>query len=254
MSYLDDLFGLDGRSAIVTGAARGNGLAMATALLRAGASVTMVDRSSEDLRARVDEFSTAGLSARAFVGDVTSDEDRKRLFEDLDRLDVLVNNAGITLPNPWLDYPINDWDRTYRVNLLAPFELCQLAARQMVSHGGGSVINVTSLNSELAFPDNPAYMAFKGALRQLTRSLALDLGSQGVRANCIVPGYIRTEMTRASWSDKQRETARASRTALQRWGVPSDLSGAVVFLAGNASEYVTGLDLYVDGGWMIKGL
>jgi gluconate 5-dehydrogenase len=97
-------------------------------------------------------------------------------------------------------------------------------------------------------------MAFKGALRQLTRSLALDLGRKGVRANCIAPGYFRTEMTRLSWGDPQREQARAERTAVGRWGVPSDLAGAVVFLASDASAYVTGHDLLIDGGWSIKGL
>jgi NAD(P)-dependent dehydrogenase (short-subunit alcohol dehydrogenase family) len=124
----------------------------------------------------------------------------------------------------------------------------------MAAQGRGSIVNVTSLNAELAFPDNPAYMAFKGALRQLTRSLALDLGPKGVRANCIAPGYMRTEMTRKSWSNSDREQARAGRTVLGRWGLPTDLAGAVVFLAGDASSYVTGQDLVVDGGWTIKGL
>jgi NAD(P)-dependent dehydrogenase (short-subunit alcohol dehydrogenase family) len=254
MTYLEQLFGLAGRTAIVTGAARGNGLAMAEALLRAGASVIMADLLVEVLAQQVGLFISEGLDARAFSGDVTSGEDRARLFDSLERVDILVNNAGVTFPHPWLDYPIDDWNTTYRVNLLAPFELCRLAARRMVSQGRGSIINVTSLNAELAFPDNPAYMAFKGALRQLTRSLALDLGRQGVRANCIAPGYMKTEMTRISWSDPERERARAGRSALGRWGVPADLAGAVVFLAGDASAYVTGQDLYVDGGWMIKGL
>jgi gluconate 5-dehydrogenase len=124
----------------------------------------------------------------------------------------------------------------------------------MSQQGKGSIINITSLNAELAFPDNPAYMAFKGALRQLTRSLALDLGGRGVRANCIAPGYIRTDMTRASWSDSTREKARASRTVIGRWGMPADLAGAVIFLASDASAFVTGHDLLVDGGWSIKGL
>ena len=254
MSYLDSLFGLSGRVGVVTGAARGNGLAIAEALLRAGASVTLVDRLAEPLANEVARLRADGLDATAFAGDVTADDDRARLFAGLPRVDILVNNAGVTRPHPWLEYPRADWDLTYQVNLLAPFELCRLAAQRMSEQRRGSIINVTSLNAELAFPDNPAYMAFKGALRQLTRSLALDFGASGVRANCLAPGYLRTEMTRGSWSDPVREQARAGRTALGRWGIPSDLAGAVVFLAGDGSAYVTGQDLIVDGGWSIKGL
>lgn len=254
MSYLESLFGLSGRTAVVTGAARGNGRAMAEALLRAGAEVILVDRLADTLDREVSLLAGEGLAARGTVCDITSDVERQRLFGELGRIDILVNNAGITLPHPWLDYPQDSWEMTYRVNLLAPFELCRLAARRMAEQGRGSIINITSLNAELAFPDNPAYMAFKGALRQLTRSLALDLGGRGVRANCIAPGYIRTDMTRASWSDPTREQARAGRTALGRWGLPADLAGAVIFLASDASAFVTGHDLLVDGGWSIKGL
>ncbi|MCX6996560.1 MAG: SDR family oxidoreductase [Kiritimatiellaeota bacterium] len=254
MNYLETIFGLAGRTAIVTGAARGNGRAMAEALLQAGAEVLLVDRLADVLDREVALLVGQGLAARAIVCDITFDLDRQRLFRELSRIDILVNNAGVTLPHPWLDYPADSWETTYRVNLLAPFELCRLAARRMVEQGKGSIINITSLNAELAFPDNPAYMAFKGALRQLTRSLALDLGGRGVRANCIVPGYIRTDMTRASWSDSTREQARAARTAIGRWGMPGDLAGAVIFLASDASAFVTGHDLLVDGGWSIKGL
>lgn len=254
MSYLDDLFNLTGRTAIVTGAAQGNGLAIAEALLRAGASVILVDRQGDTLHQRVEELVNDGLAAIGFVADITCPDERGRLFTGLDRLDILINNAGVTLPHPWLEYPHEAWDKTYQVNLLAPFELCRLSAKLMASNGGGSVINITSLNAELAFPDNPAYMAFKGALRQLTRSLAVDLGPKGVRANCIAPGYVRTEMTKMSWNDPEYEKARAARTALGRWGLPTDLAGAAVFLAGDASAYITGQDLYIDGGWSIKGL
>ncbi len=254
MTYLDQLFGIEGRWAVVTGAARGNGLALAQALAKASATVVLVDRLSDAVTKQCEALTAQGLDVRGFVGDVTSPEDRRRLFEDLPRIDVLVNNAGVTFPHPWLEYPAEDWNTTYQVNLLAPFEMCRLAAARMVKQGGGSIINITSLNAELAFPDNPAYMAFKGGLRQLTRSLALDLGRHGVRANCIAPGYMRTEMTRGSWSDPEREKARADRTEIGRWGQPEDLAGAVIFLASPASAYVTGQDLFVDGGWSIKGL
>jgi len=254
MTYLEDLFSLRDRTAVVTGAARGNGLALAEALARAHATVIMVDRLKEAVTQQCERLTSEGLNAKPFIGDVTSAEDRKHLFAQLSRVDVLVNNAGVTFPHPALEYPTEAWDATYQVNLLAPFELCRLAAPRMVSQGHGSIINITSLNAELAFPDNPAYMACKGGLRQLTRSLAIDLGRHGVRANCIAPGYMRTEMTRGSWSDPAREKARAERTAIGRWGCPDDLRGAVIFLASDASAFVTGQDLFVDGGWSIKGL
>ena len=124
----------------------------------------------------------------------------------------------------------------------------------MKDQGGGSIINITSIGAELGFPNNPAYIAAKGALKQLTRSLALDLGSFGIRVNNIGPGYFRTDMTKGSWNDPQLEEDRIRRTILGRWGEPDDLAGAAIFLASEASRYITGQDLYVDGGWLAKGL
>ena len=124
----------------------------------------------------------------------------------------------------------------------------------MKTQGQGSIINITSLNAELAFPDNPAYVAFKGGLKQLTKALALDLGSSGIRVNSIGPGYIRTEMTSRSWANQPARQLRAERSVLKRWGEPTDLAGAVIYLASDASSFVTGQDVYVDGGWLIKGL
>ena len=124
----------------------------------------------------------------------------------------------------------------------------------MSEQGGGSIINITSIAAEVGFPDNPAYQAAKGALKHLTRSLAVDLGSSGVRVNNIGPGYFKTDMTKGSWSDPEKREERSNRTLLGRWGVPEDLAGVVVFLASEASSYVTGQNIYVDGGWLAKGL
>ena len=124
----------------------------------------------------------------------------------------------------------------------------------MKDQGGGSIINITSIGAELGFPNNPAYIAAKGALKQLTKSLALDLGPFGIRVNNIGPGYFRTDMTKGSWNDPQLEEDRIRRTILGRWGEPDDLAGAAIFLASEASRYITGQDLYVDGGWLAKGL
>ena len=136
----------------------------------------------------------------------------------------------------------------------APFRLSRAVAGRMKAQRSGSIINITSLSAELAFPDNPAYVAFKGGLKQLGKALALDLAPFGIRVNNLGPGYIHTEMTRKSFEDPPRHEERAARSALNRWGEPEDLQGPAIFLASPASAFVTGQDLYVDGGWMIKGL
>ena len=256
--YLTNLFSLTGRGALVTGAARGNGKAIAGALLRAGAWVVLTDRLERELQRTVKEFKGKGLKAIGIVADITSAAERAALVQFAEKaeghVDILINNAGITLPHAGLDYPEENWERTYQVNLKAPFELSRLAAKAMAKRRCGVILNITSLNAELAFPDNPAYMACKGALKQLSKSLALDLGRFGIRVNNLGPGYMKTAMTKGSWQDPARRAARAGRTVLGRWGKPEDLAGAVIFLASDASAYVTGQDLYVDGGWLITGL
>ena len=232
------LFSLDSKVALVTGAANGNGKAIASGFKEAGASVISLDLENADV-----------------VCDVTDYDKMEVVLSSLDKVDILVNNAGVTYPAPFLSYPDDEWDRTYEVNLKAPFKLMQLVGEKMKTNKcGGSIINITSLNAELAFPDNPAYMAFKGALKQLTKSAAIDLGKYDIRVNNIGPGYFKTNMTRASWEDKEKYNARKKRTMLNRWGSPADLVGIAVFLASDASSYITSQDIYVDGGWSAKGL
>ena len=243
---------------MVTGAARGNGAALAEALLRAGARVLLVDRLKSELEATCHRLQTEGFLAQSLAIDLTEEGAAGKVHQTMmdlsGKCDVLVNNAGITIGGDWVDYPDDAWEHTYRVNLWAPFSLSRQFARTMKTNGRGSVINVTSLNAELAFPGNPAYVTFKGALKQLTKSLAIDLGPFGIRANAIGPGYIHTQMTSRSFADPEMHEDRRKHTVLGRWGKPEDLAGAVIFLASDASSYVTGIDLYVDGGWMIKGL
>lgn len=258
MSYLEHMFSLAGRTAVVTGAARGNGRAIAEALLRAGARTLLVDIAEDELEETVAALQRQDLRATALKCDLADDIQVSRLIEHATSLSpevsILVNNAGVTLPGDFMTYAADDWDRTYRVNLLAPFLLSQKLAPRLAASGLGSIINITSLNAEQAFPGNPAYVAFKGALRQLTKAMALDLADHGIRVNSIGPGYIRTAMTRGSWNDPQKREDRSQRTMLGRWGEPEDLAGAAVFLASPASSYITGQDLYVDGGWLAKGL
>lgn len=257
MSYLEKLFSLENKIALVTGAARGNGKAIAEALLRAGAKVIMIDI-SEELSDTFDQFQSNNLQAVKYQCDITKKPEIEKLIKfvinNFKKIDILVNNAGVTFGNDTLEYPEEEWEKTYKVNLKAPFQLSQLVGRYMKEKQSGIIINITSLNAEIAFPNNPAYVAFKGALKQLTKSLALDLGKYGIRVNNVGPGYFKTQMTKKSWSDPTLEKQRRDKTILGRWGNPEDLAGVVIFLASDASSYVTGQDFYVDGGWLVKGL
>lgn len=260
MSYIEDLFNLNGRVALVTGAARGNGKGIAEALLKAGATVYLVDILPEELDATVVEFCAHGLNAHGLCSDLTEpgacDALVSQVLAKQDRIDILVNNAGITRSNPVFDYTEKDWDETLGLNLKVPFLLSQKVACSMRDRQiKGSIINITSLNAELAFPDNPAYVSAKGGLKMLTRSLARDLGCHGIRANSVGPGYFKTQMTKGSWNNTEMRQARSERTILSRWGFPEqDLAGIIIFLASEASSYVTGQEFYIDGGWLANGL
>ena len=257
MSYIESLFSLSSMVIVVTGAARGNGLAMSESFLKAGATVVMVDVLDE-LSHVCDRLRNEGRAACYLQCDVTKDDELDSLInfvkQEHGQLDVLVNNAGVTFGHSLLDYPDELWEATYRVNLRAPYQLCKRVAPIMIKQGHGTIINITSINAELAFPDNPAYISFKGGLKQLTKSLALDLGKYGIRVNNIMPGYFRTEMTAKSWADPEKNQARSEKTMLGRWGQPEDLAGLAILLASPASAYITGQDFCIDGGWTSKGL
>ena len=241
------LFDLTETVTIVTGAARGNGNAIAHGLAVAGATVIGVDI----------KFCNATESVKQIVGDVTSQNTidfvanliRSLKYKHL----VLVNNAGITLPVEG-QYPIEYWNKTIEINLTAPFRWVEAFRSIFCEIGSGSIINITSLAAELAFPNNPAYIASKGGLKMLSKYYAKALGPYGVRVNSVGPGYILTEMTRRSYEDEQIRRTRENHTLLGRWGLSSDLIGTCVYLASSASSYVTGQDIYVDGGWTANGL
>lgn len=256
MSFVDQILSLRGKTALVTGAGRGIGQAIASGLLRAEATVVMVDVDSQRLLAVTQSLRDEGLDAHSILCDLSHpdqiDSLARQIRQQFPRLDVLVNNAGITAGHDLFEYPLEDWEKTIRVNLRAPFLLVQRLA-QLMQHGG-SVINITSINAELGFPANPAYAAAKGGLKQLTKALAVDLGRFGVRVNNVGPGYFETDMTANSRADPTARQQRSQRTILGRWGTPQDLVGLVIFLASDASSYITGQDIYVDGGWLAKGL
>jgi NAD(P)-dependent dehydrogenase (short-subunit alcohol dehydrogenase family) len=249
MSVLDS-FRLDGRVALVTGASRGIGCAIAQGLSEAGAKVYGIGRSREtEAGEGIFHYRQCDVLDKESLSRVLSE-----LVETHGRLDILVNAAGITMPDQMEADPFTTFQRTLDLNLTAAFACSYLSLPYMLSGGYGSIINVTSIGAALGFPCNPGYVASKGGLAAMTRALARDYGGRGIRVNNIVPGYIHTAMTSTSYSDRELHAERAERTMLGRWGSVAELSGAAVFLASPASSYVTGTDLVVDGGWSAKGL
>ena len=230
------MFSIKDKTIIVTGANGGNGSAIVKGLEERGALVQQAD------------FPLFDVTHKGYQNLLVSSA--LELSWD-NRIDGLINCAGITRGNDIFEYTDKDWEDTYKVNLKAPFELSRKVAKHMKEHGG-SIINITSSNSELGFPNNPAYVAMKGGLKQLTKSLAVDLGKYNIRVNNVGPGYIKTNMTKQGWKNNRKQIE--DRTILGRWGEPEDLVGTMVFLLSSASSYITGQDIYVDGGYLTKGL
>jgi NAD(P)-dependent dehydrogenase (short-subunit alcohol dehydrogenase family) len=231
--------------AVVTGAARGNGKAIADAIEEAGAKVVRVDL----LQLKSNEID--------FVGDVNDTKLIKKvvnfcLSHKYDTL-VLVNNAAVSLEHEY-PYPISHWKKTIETNLTAPFLWIEAFIPLLKKTSASSIINITSLGAELAFPNNPSYMASKGGLKILSKFYAKSLGLYGTRVNCIAPGYIVTDMTHKSYSNNKIRGNRESHTLLGRWGQPSDVADACLFLCSKESRYITGQDIKVDGGWTENGL
>tara|TARA_R110000824_G_scaffold326043_2_gene512934 strand:+ start:4284 stop:5018 length:735 start_codon:yes stop_codon:yes gene_type:complete len=243
-----NLFSVKGKICCVTGAGRGIGYELAKALSQSGAIVVGLDLEYSEDKSEM---------AHAVTIDLTKDSSPSTVFnfiqETYGKLDILLNCAGITLPHDG-EFPIESWDKTFAINVDVPFKLTTALVPLMIKSSSPSVINITSLNASLAFPNNPAYVASKSALAGLTRSMSLDLGPRNIRVNAIAPGYIRTKMTGESWTNPEKRSQRSAHTVLNKWGTPQDLIGPALFLASDASSYVTGHSLFVDGGWSIKGL
>lgn len=252
----EKLFSLKGKVAVVTGAARGNGEGIARAFLDAGAVVYFLDLLGPELSSLRRRIKSP--KARFVTADVTDgvgmERVMKSIFDREKRLNILVNNAGITMPEPSPVYSDDKWARTQAVNLEAPFRISRIAFPYLRRSGGGVVINVTSICAELGFSDNPAYVASKGGLKQLTKALAMDWAKHNIRVNNLGLGYFRTAMTKKSYADPQLRARRSARIMLDRWGDSADLAGPAVFLASDASRYMTGQDLYIDGGFLSKGI
>lgn len=250
-----DLFRLEGRLAVVTGCRRGLGKAMAIALADAGADIVGVSRSLESHGSQVESEILA--RGRAFTGYACNFAEResvqafvKRLTADFSRIDILVNNAGTINRKPAAQYPDTYWNEVIETNLNAQFIITREIGSRMLEHGSGKIIFTASLLAFQGGINVPGYAASKGAIAQLTKSLANEWAAGGVQVNAIAPGYFETDNTAALRADPVRNQAILARIPAGRWGRPEDLQGAVVFLASHASDYVNGSILVVDGGWM----
>jgi 2-deoxy-D-gluconate 3-dehydrogenase len=254
MGNILDAFRLDGKVALVTGASRGLGQAMAIGLAEAGASVAAADLDAcGETRDRIRNL---GPPCAALRCDVAAPGAAQKLVDDtqaaLGGLDILVNNAGIIRRAPLLEFTEKDWDDVMNVNIRALFLLSQAAARVMVKKGRGKIINIASMLSFQGGIRVPSYTASKSAVMGLTRLLACELGPQGINANAIAPGYMATDNTKALRADPERNRAILERIPMGRWGAPEDLRGVVVFLASDASAYINGYTIAVDGGWLAR--
>jgi 2-deoxy-D-gluconate 3-dehydrogenase len=254
MSILER-FKLDGKVALVTGAAGGLGAAIAIALAEAGASVAC-HGNRRPATATKDHICSLDREARSFSADLAQTDGAQRLFDDVEawlgRVDILVNNAGMIHRAAAEEYDATSWHTVMQVNLHSIFTLCQLAGRGMLARRQGKIINIASLLSFQGGIRVPAYAASKGAVAQLTKALSNEWADRNVQVNAIAPGYFRTDNTAALQTDEIRNRQILERIPAQRWGEPEDLAGAAVFLASQASNYVTGEVLVVDGGWLSR--
>ena len=252
MANARDLFRLDGRIALVTGSSAGIGEAIARGLAGAGARVAINGRDPAKVAAVAAAIRAGGGAALECPFDVTRGEDARAAVAGLERdhgpVEILVNNAGIQRRMALEDFPEATWRELMTTNLDAAFLVGQAVARHMIPRQRGAIINICSVNSELARPTIAPYVASKGALKMLTKGMATDWGKHGIRVNAIGPGYFKTELNKALYTNEQFSGWLTGRTPLGRWGNVEELAGAAIYLASDAASFVTGHVLYVDGG------
>lgn len=250
---MSSLFDLTGKRAIVTGGGGGIGAGLAEGLYQAGADVLLVSR-SDSAQTAAEKIGSAERPVLARQIDLTDRDALHSGFEEavsaLGGLDILINCHGRAYVEPSVDFKPNEWDTSIETNLTSVFLLCQLAGRIMTKQGHGKIINIASMLSYFGGLKAPAYAASKGGIVQLTKALSNEWAGSGVTVNAIAPGYIKTKLNVHVWKDPERAEQTVTRIPAGHWGEPDDLAGAAIFLASDASNYVNGVTLPVDGGFL----
>ena len=246
------LFDLTGRTALVTGSSKGIGLALAAALGSAGAAVVLNARDAARLEESRRELQGRGLKVHALAFDVTDpdavDAGIANIESSIGAIDILVNNAGMQHRSPFAEFPIDAWRKLTSTNIDSVFFVGRAVAQRMILRQRGKIINICSVQSELGRPNIAPYAATKGAVKMLTKGMAIDLGKHGIQVNGLGPGYFKTELNQALVDDAAFSAWLTGRTPTGRWGDVEELGGAAIFLASDASSFVNGHILYVDGG------
>jgi 2-dehydro-3-deoxy-D-gluconate 5-dehydrogenase len=243
------MFSVEGMETIIVGGSQGIGKALVDGFVQAKVKVTMLDINPPDRIGNFD-FIQCDLSEKKSI-----DESLAQYYKKNKIVKVLVNCAAITIPGESHNYSDDDWFKSLSINLSGIFFLCREIGKNMIEQKvKGSIINFTSIGAEQGFANNPGYAATKGAVKQLTKALAVEWGKYGVRVNNIVPGYTNTPMNSKSWNDPLLKKQRSDNTVFGRWAEPEEMVGPTIFLASDASSYITGIDLVVDGGWLVKGM
>lgn len=248
-------FDIRGKVALVTGASKGLGRAMAMGLARAGASLALCGRNREDLDRAVREAASLGADARAFRMDVLERSSIREAVEGIrkafGRIDILVNNAGVNIRKPVTELAEEEWDLVLDTNLKGYFLVAQAVVPGMIERRSGKIINIASIMGTVALDNLVAYASSKGGVVQMTKVMAIEWAKHNIQVNAIGPTYFETPLVAALRNDPDRFRFINERTPMGRWGQPEELEGTVIFLASPASDFITGQTIYVDGGWTI---
>ena len=248
------LFDLSGKIALVTGSSRGLGFTIAAGLGSAGATIILNGLEKKRLSNSVQKLLQSGIETNGYVFDVTDSIQTKKQIDaiekDVGAIDILVNNAAVQIRGPLEDFDESKWDQILSINLTGIFHVSKHVVKSMIRRKAGKIINICSMQSELARPSIAPYTAAKGGVKMLTKAMATEWGKYNIQSNGIGPGYFITEMTRSLAEDESFDSWLRARTPANRWGTPEELIGSAIFLASKASDYVNGHILYVDGGML----
>jgi gluconate 5-dehydrogenase len=248
----EKLFNLKGKIALITGSTGGLGSLFAKGLAENGCRVVLNSRSKEKVEEQIMEFKTLGYNAHGVAFDVTNSEEInsgiQQIKEEIGTINILINNAGINLRAPLEDFDDADWDKVIGINLTGVFKVSKAVVKGMIEKRSGKIINIGSMQSELGRSTIAPYAASKGGVKMLTKGMATDWAKYNIQINAIGPGYFKTDMTKPLWENPDFDKWLCSRTPSNRWGNAEELLGALIFLASDASSYVNGQMIYVDGG------